>query len=53
MGQEGAFHADAIAGNAAYGKAGIIAASPDEEHHALEFLDALAVAFFNFIVHAD
>lgn len=53
IGQEGAFHADAVAGNAADGKAGIVAAPAGEEHNALEFLDAFAVAFFDLVMHAD
>jgi len=53
VGQEGTFHADAIAGNPADGEAGAVAATANVEDDTLEFLDSLAVTFFNFIVNGN
>ncbi len=53
IGQEGTFHADTIAGNPADGEAGAIAAAANVEDDALEFLDSLAVTFFDFVVNGN
>ncbi len=51
--EEGAFHADTVAGYAADGECGIISRATRVEHNALELLNTFAVAFLNFVVHAD
>src|SRR5450830_486667 len=53
IGQEGTFHADAIAGNPADCEAGAVAAAANVEDDTLEFLDSLAVTFFNLIVNGN
>jgi hypothetical protein len=51
--QERALDANTIAGYAANGKGRIGAIIASEQHGSLEFLDALAIAFFNLDMHAD
>jgi hypothetical protein len=51
--QERALHADAIAGHAADGKRGFVAAFAKANEDALKFLDALAFAFLDLDVYAD
>ena len=50
--QIGALDADIVAGDAAHGEARIRAALAQADHHALEDLDAFAVAFDDALVHA-
>ena len=51
--QERALDTDTIGGNAADCEGGIGAVAVDEQHDALEFLDTLAGAFFDFYMHAN
>src|SRR6185369_14862669 len=51
--QEGALHADAMGGQAPHGEVGIVAALAHADDDALEFLDALFVAFDDAQMHAD
>jgi len=51
--QEGAFHSDAGAGDAAHGEVGVVAFVAHPNHGALELLHPLPVALPNAYVHAD
>ena len=52
-GEEGALDADAVRGNAADGKGGVVAACPLADDGATKFLDTLGVAFLDADMHAD
>ena len=51
--QERALHTDTIACHAADGERSIVATLAQADDRALEFLNALALAFFDLHVHAD
>jgi hypothetical protein len=51
--QESTFHADTVSGHAANRKIAAVASLANTDHGTFEFLDALAIAFFDLDVNAN